>query len=488
MSSIIDYINTEAENIKKEDIDSKNIVNDLITYYKPKINSLAYKTYDSTSNVSRLAFESQVKDVIQQALDTYLFGYKHWKKDRDINTYLLTCLNRLSSRILHKDKYATNVPVCPACRHYGDRQYLRHESKLLKCDSCAESISYLEDKVNKVDRAQKLAYESRLRLHKIFETHSRKGYKCPDCSKFIPASYIKEYGVSCPYDNCAYFGQLRELRPMTHPLGVSYKNLLSLDNTDRNNPKLDFKNLIPAQDVSADVRLEILQDFESKLNILDEVLIMQKARLCKNNMNCPEKILLKKLMYETYQAMIKKYPEDMISYLVHLNHAPEDPIQSKIFQQYISIVENHLPFSIYKNGSLKEIFSLQDPNLNLFLGVSEFNAIVTNNSIIPNNTIETYNELKKSSPCFIGYLIDVIDLNTDKSIKNKVLNYSFVDIKMHRKIEPGTKVAVTHLRIPPHYEMMGMVNLQRIRRKIVDSVYFKINGVKRPTKGNVKSV
>jgi hypothetical protein len=79
--------------------------------------------------------------------------------------------------------------------------------------------------------------------------------------------------------------------------------------------------------------------------------------------------------------------------------------------------------------------------------------------------------------------IDIQDksfLNDDKkSILNDVLEYSFSKIKLS-KTPPNTKVQVIHLRVPPHYQMGGMVYLNRIRRKIVDKVYLSLHGVKRP--------
>jgi hypothetical protein len=76
-------------------------------------------------------------------------------------------------------------------------------------------------------------------------------------------------------------------------------------------------------------------------------------------------------------------------------------------------------------------------------------------------------------------LINVIDKSNNTSMMDMVDNYSFVQIKMKESIEIGTHVRVKHFRIIPHYEMGGLVYLQRIRKKIVDSVYFKLNGKKR---------
>jgi hypothetical protein len=48
-----------------------------------------------------------------------------------------------------------------------------------------------------------------------------------------------------------------------------------------------------------------------------------------------------------------------------------------------------------------------------------------------------------------------------------VKDYSFSKIRV-QDIEPGTPVTVTHLRVPPHYQMGGMAYVNRIRKKIVE--------------------
>jgi hypothetical protein len=48
-----------------------------------------------------------------------------------------------------------------------------------------------------------------------------------------------------------------------------------------------------------------------------------------------------------------------------------------------------------------------------------------------------------------------------------VTEYTFSKIKV-QDIVPGTEVIVTHLRVPPHYQMGGMVYVNRVRKKIID--------------------
>jgi hypothetical protein len=70
--------------------------------------------------------------------------------------------------------------------------------------------------------------------------------------------------------------------------------------------------------------------------------------------------------------------------------------------------------------------------------------------------------------------LSVTDKLTKNPLLDKVTEYSFSKIKM-KDIDPGTEVIVTHLRIPPHYQMGGMVYINRVRKKIIDRVHFLQN-------------
>jgi hypothetical protein len=89
---------------------------------------------------------------------------------------------------------------------------------------------------------------------------------------------------------------------------------------------------------------------------------------------------------------------------------------------------------------------------------------------IKNNTKEFYIGGRKAvytQPYYIGKLLNVIDKTTKKSLISNVSDYSFSKIRI-KDIKPGTEVNVTHLRIPPHYQMGGMVYINRIRKRIVE--------------------
>jgi hypothetical protein len=159
-------------------------------------------------------------------------------------------------------------------------------------------------------------------------------------------------------------------------------------------------------------------------------------------------------------------------------------MQHKIFQEFVKLLEESLPFSFKKNGKMYEVKTLTDENLCIFDGVSEFTASVDERREIPNETQELYVGGRKGSYCrsfYIGKVLDIIDIDSQKSILDQMKEYTFFKIAMSDAINPGQKVMVKHLRIP-HYQMGGMVYLNRIRRNIVDKAYYIINGKKRVIK------
>jgi hypothetical protein len=184
-------------------------------------------------------------------------------------------------------------------------------------------------------------------------------------------------------------------------------------------------------------------------------------------------MLQKVSMYEAYLKITEKFPEEMVSYLVHQKQTADFPLQSRIFQEYVKIIKDSLPYTIHKSKESYDVFSLTDPRISLFEGISVFDATITDNYTIPNNTVECYlggRKFKDYGPCFIGLIIDIIDCRNQKSIKDALLNYSFVEINMNKDIAPGTPVTVKHYRILPHYEMGSLTYLQRTRKKIVSKI------------------
>lgn len=491
---IIKDFNNLASKIDPEDLDTW-IIPQLLTHYSEKIHYLGIKAYGNAArgqSVANSAFKEHAKAELKSAVNTFIFKSEHWKTGRDINSYLLICLNRLADRILwdsdNLKKY--NSPVCPGCKHIGNRSFLNPEDKLLKCESCSKEILRLPAEIlvlkNKLDKdkqdKQNIAlFESRLRIHKAFAVHSKKGCRCPNCFRFLPESLNGEFGISCPFDDCDYFGKIENLEVMPHPVSMCQRSMISLQSSPSkmDDNKKELQDIFAADNIDPDIQMEIHETFEIEFEQLASVIDEQIKSV--KRINSAGTMTQKLLMYEAYQNMLKEYTEEMISYLVHRKQASDFPIQSRIFQEYIKLMEETLPFNIIKNNKEYTIYSLLDQNLQLFDGISEFEAEVDYNRSIPNKTIETYiggMNFKEYGPCFIGMVIDVIDKNTNKSIKSNIKNYTFSQINMN-EIEVGTEVIVKHFRIKSHYEIGSLVYLQRIRKRIVDSVYFKLNGKKR---------
>ena len=493
MIDLIKKVNDAAPYLIEEDLDNW-VVPELLEFYSVKINSLAYRAYGTNGSalpsIARRAFLERAKSEMRAGLFTFVFKSEHWRHGRDVNTYVLTCLNRLADRIRwdYDTVKKVNKPICPGCKHFGRREFLVQESKAWACQSCMDELSRLENEFAAkrkgfIDSKTTISYESKIKLHRIFAIHSRTGYRCPDCSKFIPESACGAYGISCPYDDCMFFGSLAKLDKMAHPVGLSQQLSLSLQApADSNAPHAgQFQDFIVADNnVDPEVEIEVCQNFIRDLDIVTSVISDQVESI--KRVNSVGTMMQKLLMYEAYQRMLKKYPEEMVSYLVHRKQSADFPIQARIFQEYALLMEDALPYTIKRNDDIYDVVSLTDPNIQLFSGISEFDATVRWDRTIPNNTTETYTggrKFKCYGPCFIGMLINVIDKSNNTSMMDMVDNYSFVQIKMKESIEIGTHVRVKHFRIIPHYEMGGLVYLQRIRKKIVDSVYFKLNGKKR---------
>lgn len=496
MADIIKKIDTEISNLQENDLDSW-VVPELLAQLGSKLNFLAGKAYgfNDESTVPNAAFKERAKLELRSACHTFIFKLQHWKKEekRSIGPYLFKTLTRLSDRIKWETGTAThtNVLVCPACKEFNSKEYLVSEDRLWRCPVCTSECvrvsNDLKDLKYQEDKNLLATLQAKLKLCSVFSLHTRKGYRCPDCQKFIPESANGKFGIACPYPDCFYFGSISELELMSHPLGLAQRSLISFNQTlvsKNSNNSVALQDLFLSEDIDVCTKLEITEKYENEYNVLLQVIEDQLNQV--KLMSSSSTMVQKTLMYEAYKIMISKYPEEMVSYLIHEKQNSEFPLQCKIFQEYVSLIENYLPFTIQKSGKEIDIMDLTDPNLSLFEGISEFEAEVEHNHIIPNKTQETYTggrKFKNWGPYFIGKLIDVQD-NSGMSLLDKVKEYSFVSIRMDSSVPVGTPVFVKHFRIIPHYEMKSLIFLQRIRRSLVDKVYFRLNKKKRIPRKN----
>lgn len=472
MDNPIKVINDRASKLTEDDIDW--VVSELMDHFSGRIHSLSTYVYGSEKGVALAAFKEWAQKTIEKGVKTFIFKNEHWRNGRSIGPYLSTCLTKLADTLKSdiESVKKVSIPICPACKTLNEREFLVYEGKLMRCPTCTKEHARLESKPDRTS-VEEYAY----RLRKVFSLHSRKGRRCPSCERFIPESFInasESSRVSCPYDNCSWFGVESELEQMAHPLGQSTGMTVSLNSPISsknwsNTSDTEMGDMIDAKEVNPDVRMEQAEKYYKEMKIAKEVLAIQQARLeCQPR----KKVIKKYLMYQAFQNLLEQDPAAMISYLIHGKSLGERPIQSLIFQRYIQLVENHLPFTIDdeddEDGS-GEVYSLLDSKLNLFLGMSEYQAYVKESGFISNNTHEIFVGAKCNGPCFIGLLCDVQD-ESGKSLLSEVEYYTFSCVKMKNTVSQNTLVKVIHFRIPPHYEMYSLVNLQRTRGRIVQSI------------------
>lgn len=487
MSEIIKQINDLAEFVSENDLDEW-IVPKLVEHYDNIIRSLAGRAYgaaavytDEGPTVALKAFQEMAKKEIRKAVYTFIFKSEHWRTGRDINTYLLKSINRLADRIKCNSESTKkiNALVCPGCIYLSNKVILEPFGDFWKCPECSDALKRIDNEIKTYSKKQSdefiMRLESKSRLYKSFSIHSRRGYRCPDCSRFIPESCNGEHGITCPYPDCFYIGTVDELEKIPHPVCLLKQvNLRLRSSCSSDDPNIE--DMLSADNLDADIHISVNESFKEELSLLKEV-IQQQLKTVKRT-NSAGTMMQKVLMYEAYDNIIKSYPEDMISYLVHQKQNADFPLQSKIFQEYVGLMYDALPYTINRNGQEHEVVSLLDPKISLFEGISEFDAVVKSNHTIPNNTKECYiggRKFKNYGPCFIGRVIEIKDKTTNASIKKHMIDHSFVQIKMNKEVSPGTPVFVKHYRIASHYEMGSLVYLQRVRKKIVDKVYLKIH-------------
>lgn len=175
-------------------------------------------------------------------------------------------------------------------------------------------------------------------------------------------------------------------------------------------------------------------------------------------------------VYEAYDQLLQECPQELVNYLLDSKRGYN--IQSRLFQKYVSILENKIPFDFVKYKQRHFVRSLLDDNLNIFDGLSVFSSTVDSKGLIKNGTTELYMSGKRGAtyqPFFLGKILEIVDVQNHTSIVSNIESYSFSEIKM-KNTQPGTNVLVSHLRIVPHYQMGAMVYINRIRKEIIQSI------------------
>lgn len=315
--------------------------------------------------------------------------------------------------------------ICPGCLFYNINTPVKYKH-VCSCLTCNHNLKHETDPTKR-------------KLLSAFVNHSKSGFKCPDCCRFLPQSLDKNNVIICPYPNCVFIGRSDSLKRMRHPA------------TKNNVVKVDLNISEPAPNIVP--ILNIIKEHVANLHYV-------------NNNGCSAK--QKTFVYQAFENLLKRYPNDMSKYL--LQEKRGSSLQSKLFQEYVSILENNIPFSYRKGKKLISVDSLNHPKFLPFEGLSKFDAVVDDSRNIKNNTKEIYIGSRKSyycQSCYIGKLLDVVD-ESGKSLLSNVLEYSFSIIKTN--LSPGTKVHVSHLRIPAHYQVGILSHINRIKKQITNSL------------------
>lgn len=314
-----------------------------------------------------------------------------------------------------------NTYDCPACLYLNKTSDVKYKYNCI----CAICTASLAQETNPIKRKLMLAYA----------THSKSGYRCPDCEEFLPQSLAVNNIIACPFPSCLFSGRIDTLKKMRHPF-VKAPSITTV------NPSIDNSSPI----------LELIDD---RINVLQYT-----------SVSCT--IKQKTFVYQAFANLLRKNPIEMSQYLLEGKRG--DRLQPKLFQEYVSILENNLPFTYKTSSGIIQVDSIAHPKFNPFDGLSKFDTIVEDNQTIKNKTSELYIGSRKSyycQPYYIGKLLDIVG-DDGNSLLGNVIDYSFSTIRTN--LPQGTKVHVSHLRIPAHYQIGILSHINRIRKSISDSL------------------
>jgi hypothetical protein len=428
-------------------LDIEELVNKFLVDSQQGVAYLHKLFYKTDNTVSLRSLIEELKEELKTGAIAYINGNKDVK---EIYPYLFYIVNAYCKKhAVIKVKKETEY-LCPGCLFLGKESVL-NQYKTLQCGECLDLLKSEKD-------------PKYIQLYKTFATHNKSGYHCNDCQRFIPAPLDGSTNVSCPYFDCSFYGSSSLLKKMHHPNNQYNPESLVLDTS-----KIEGATI---KDMIADKSDDSFELFSKKQELASTVkMILSIIDSQSNSIHYSSSdftIKHKILVYQAFRNNLIKYPEEMVNYLIFDSRS--GGFQHKIFQNYISLLEGELPIVFKKNGKVYRIESLLDENLDLFQGISSFDAIINEKLEIKNRTEEFYIGGRKGAiakPCYIGKILSIIDNTNKQPITHLIKEYSFSKIKMSG-VSPGLDVTVSHLRIPPHYQMGGMVYINRIRKKIVD--------------------
>lgn len=394
---------------------------------------------------------SLIKELTEELKNECAIYLNKYDDMAGLHSYLFYATNSFYKKkaVLVSDSKKKINYLCPGCLYLGKNTHIALTFTYFKCDRCKESLDTTLD-------AKELAF------FKAFTKHNKIGYHCQDCQRFIPHPFSNLTTVVCPYYDCSFVGSWSSLKRMHHPSSQGKDEVLI--------PK-PSNNLEIFDDIQVHNKLN--ESWHDKFMLLRDVIENQKNTIVYSSADFT--VVHKTLVYQAFDNLIEKYPEDMVGYL--LESTRSGGFQHKVFQEYIRLLEMALPFSFKKGKVNYRIDNLLDENLNLFSGISVFEGLVNEKLEIKNGTEEFYIGGRKAAytkPYYIGKLLSVLEKGTNCNLMNFVKEYSFSKIKMD-SIRPGASVIVSHLMVPPHYQMGGMVHINRVRKKIIEESLLILN-------------
>lgn len=428
-----------------------SLIQNFIEKHSKGIQTIHKVYFKHNDELAVRAFETELFDELRTGCVSF------FNKDspmEELNSYLFYIVNayaKQKARQSGQGKKKKTEYLCPGCLFLGKNNLITLVNNTFRCDDCEAALRKVQD-------PKKIAF------FRTFFKHNKSGYHCEQCTRFIPHPMDDSPIISCPYYDCCFVGPWVSLGRMHHPSSESNAEMLTLDESMESGTT--FKDTVASEVADPQSQLESEEDLKTKVELIRSVIDYQSNNVPYNSSDFTVKH--KYVAYQAFGNLLKNNPADMVDYL--LNNSRSGGFQHKIFQEYIRLIEESLPFSFKKGNKLFKVESLLDENLGLFEGISAFEAMVSDKLTIKNGTTEFYIGGRKGTiarPYYIGKLLSINEKLTKAPLLDRVVEYSFSKIKM-RDIVPGTEVIVTHLRVPPHYQMGGMVYINRIRKKIID--------------------
>lgn len=404
--------------------DILKLINTFLRQFQTGIISLHKIYFSGKKKISYKELIEELQPLLKLETINYINKYNQLEELNEHLFYFINQYCKNNSPVFKNKKQL----ICPGCLYLGEKNIVQGSS-FLSCDKCKKLL------LTEQDPKKRYLYYS-------FKSYSKKGYQCSGCKRFLPETLIKQKNIFCPYLDCIFIGQFSNLSNKTHP----QSEVVDFIESDEEKQFFIIKD----------------NEFNKLKNTINELIIQEEW---------DKNLKIKHRLYalQSFKNILEKFPDDFCDYMLH--NSRSGGFQNKLFQEYIKIIENNLPILIKRNKKTVVINSLSDPILHLFDGISVFQGIVDENKEVKNNTQEFYIGGRKgvyAKPYYIGKILNIIDNSTGRVILDRVKDYNFQKIKF-KDLSPGTQLTITHLRTPPHYQLGGMVYINRTRKLIIEN-------------------